>query len=243
MFVAYNPLTLTSEEHLIVFMSTHRPILSTNEIYHLYNRAIGKEPVFISKQFLNKILQITNYYRYLQRISFSDFNRMTITLQQNYMASIINKPPLIEVYVFSFMPNHFHFLVKQLQDKGISLFLSNIQNSFAKNYNLINDRNGSLFEHNFKAKRIMNNEEFIHVSRYIHINHVTSRIIEFDQLLTYPWTSLPFYLNSGNPQGSHLINTKPILNYFKTPEKYLRFLENQVEYQRKLKEIKDLLLD
>src|SRR3989344_3194304 len=248
MFVAYNPLTLTSEEHLIVFMSTHRPILSTNEIYHLYNRAIGKEPVFISKQFLNKILQITNYYRYLQRISFSDFNRMTITLQQNYMASIINKPPLIEVYVFSFMPNHFHFLVKQLQDKGISLFLSNIQNSFAKNYNLINDRNGSLFDHSFKAKRIANSEEFIHVSRYIHINHVTAGIISFEQLLTYSWSSLPVYLASGNPQGSlhsfasQFINTKSILDHFKTPEKYLKFLKNNVNYQRKLHKIKRLLL-
>ena len=224
-------------------MSTHRPLLSTNEIYHLYNRTIGKEVIFTSEILLDKMLELVNYYRFRQHLSFSIFKRLENNLQQNYLKSIIKNPPLIEIYVYSFMPNHDHFLLKQLQDKGVSVFLSNIQNSFAKNYNLINDRNGSLFEHNFKAKRIMNNEEFIHVSRYIHINHVTSRIIEFDQLLTYPWTSLPFYLNSGNPQGSHLINTKPILNYFKTPEKYLRFLENQVEYQRKLKEIKDLLLD
>ena len=221
-------------------MSTHRPILSTNEIYHLYNRTIGKEPVFLSKQFLDKILHITNYYRFIQQISFSDFNRMTLTLQQNYMASIINKPPLIEVYVFSFMPTHFHFLVKQLQNKGISLFLSNIQNSFAKKYNLINDRNGSLFEHNFKAKRITNNEEFIHVSRYIHLNHVTSKIIEFNQLLTYEWTSLPCYLNN---QTNKYVNTRLILEYFKTPEKYLKFLKNNVDYQRKLKVIKKLLQD
>ena len=92
----------------------------------------------------------------------------------------------------------------------ISGFLSNIQNSFAKNYNLINDRNGSLFEHNFKAKRIMNNEEFIHVSRYIHLNHVTSRIIEFDQLLTYEWTSLPCYLNENL---NKFVNTQPISDW------------------------------
>ena len=227
-------------------MATHRPILATNEIYHLYNRTIGKEDILTSKILLDKILELVNYYRFRQRLSFSIFKRLEETLQQNYLKSIINNSPLIEMYVYSFMPNHYHFLVKQLQDKGISTFLSNIQNSFAKNYNLINDRNGSLFQHNFKAKRITNNEEFIHVSRYIHINHVTAKIIEFDQLLTYPWTSLPYYLNSGNPQGSQItpiINTRPLLDYFKTPEKYLKFLKNNVDYQRKLKVIKKLLLD
>ena len=221
-------------------MSTHRPILSTNEIYHVFNRSIGKEIIFSLEKFLNKILRIVDYYRFNQRLKYSEFIRLSRDLQQNYLSSIINNPPLIDIYVYSFMPNHFHFLVKQMQDKGISQFLSNIQNSFAKNYNLINDRNGSLFEHSFKAKRITNNEEFIHVSRYIHINHVTARIIEFDQLLTYEWTSLPCYLNS---QTNKFVNTRPILDYFKTPEKYLRFLKNNVDYQRKLKVIKDLLLD
>lgn len=221
-------------------MSTHRPILSTNEVYHLYNRSIGKEIIFASKQFLDKILQITNYYRYRQELSFSVFNRKTYTFQQNYLSRVFNQPPLIEIYVYSFMPNHYHFLVKQLQDKGISSFLSNMQNSFAKNLNLINDRNGSLFEHNFKAKRVKSNEEFIHISRYIHLNHATSGIIEFNQLRTYEWTSLPCYLNE---ETNKFVTTKPILDYFKTPEKYLKFLKNNVDYQRKLKRIRDLLLD
>ena len=221
-------------------MATHRPILATNEIYHLYNRTIGKEDIFTSKILLDKILELVNYYRFRQRLSFSIFKRLEETLQQNYLKSIINNSPLIEMYVYSFMPNHYHFLVKQLQDKGISTFLSNIQNSFAKNYNFIDDRNGSLFEHNFKAKRITNNEEFIHVSRYIHINHVTSKIIEFNQLLTYEWTSLPCYLNN---QTNKYVNTRLILEYFKTPEKYLKFLKNNVDYQRKLKVIKKLLQD
>ena len=221
-------------------MSTHRPILATGEIYHLFNRSVGKEVTFASKNYLDKILQITNYYRYPQDLSFSIFNRKTPTFQQDYLKRIYRKFPLIDIYVFSFMSNHYHLLVKQLQDNGISLFLSNIQNSFAKNFNLINDRHGSLFDHNFKAKRIVNNEEFIHVSRYIHINHVPAGIIEFDQLLTYEWTSLPCYLDE---KMNKFVNTKPILDYFKTSEKYLKFLKNNVNYQKKLDKIEKLLLD
>jgi len=221
-------------------MASHKIFLSTGEIYHVFNRSIGKAAIFNSSEYLNKILEIVNYYRFSQRLRLSKYNLMSESLQNEYMANIVKSSPLIEIYVYSFMTNHYHLLIKQLQAKGISRFLSNIQNSFAKYFDLKNDRNGGLFQASFKAKRITNNEEFIHVSRYIHLNHVTSRIIEFDQLLTYEWTSLPCYLNENL---NKFVNTQPILDYFKTPEKYLRFLKNQVDYQRKLKKIKDLLLD
>lgn len=138
------------------------------------------------------------------------------------------------------MPNHFHLLLKQLQNQGISRFLSDIQNSYAKYYNLKNDRNGGLFQNNFKAKRIRNNEEFIHVSRYIHLNHTTSSIINFEQLLSYEYTSVHCYLKNKN---NTLINTKLILDYFKSPQMYLKFLSDQVDYQRKLKSIKEVMTD
>ncbi|OGK09555.1 hypothetical protein A2767_06005 [Candidatus Roizmanbacteria bacterium RIFCSPHIGHO2_01_FULL_35_10] len=221
-------------------MASHKIVLATNETYHLFNRSIGKVDIFSNLDNLNKILEVVNYYRYPQRIKLSRYNSMLESQKSEYLSTIIKNPPLIDIYVFSFMPNHFHLLAKQLQDKGITIFLSNIQNSFAKYFDLKNDRNGGLFQRSFKAKRITNNGEFIHVSRYIHINHVTSRIIEFEQLKTYEWTSLPCYLNE---KLNKFVNTKPILDYFKTPEKYLKFLENNVDHQRKLKKIKDLLLD
>ena len=222
-------------------MASRKIFLSTNEIYHIFNRSIGKVNIFKDRENLNKFLEIVNFYRYPQRIKLSRYNQISEPEKNQYMAGILKNPPLVDIYVNSFMPNHFHFLLKQLQDKGITKFISNIQDSFAKYYNLKYDRQGSLFQKSFKAKMVMNNDEFIHISRYIHINHVTAGIIEFEELLSYEWTSLPFYLNSKKP--NEFINTKPILDYFKTPEKYLKFLKNNVNYQRKLKKIKDLMLD
>lgn len=221
-------------------MTTYRPILATNETYHVYNRTIGNTSVFSNYDDLNKFLEIVNYYRYQQRIKLSEFKTATLSFQHTYLQNILKQTPLIDINVFSFMPNHFHFLLKQLEEKGISRFLSNIQNSFAKNFNRKNERDGGLFKNSFKAKRIISNEEFIHVSRYIHLNHVTSRLLEFDQLLSYEWTSLPCYLNRNI---NKFVNTKPILDYFKTSDKYINFLKNNVDYQRKLKEIKELMLD
>lgn len=221
-------------------MTDHKTILSTGEIYHLYNRSIGKEKIFNTLDYLYKIEEIVNYYRFSQRLRLSKFNLMTESQKHDYMLSVNKSLPLVEIYIHSFMPNHFHFELKQLQDRGIIKFISNVQNSFAKCFNLENDRNGGLFQTSFKAKRITTNEEFIHVARYIILNHVTANIIDFNKLISYEWTSLPCYLSESL---NKFINTKPLLDYFKTSQKYLKFIENQVDYQRKLKKIKDLLLD
>ena len=122
------------------------------------------------------------------------------------------------------MPNHYHFLLKQLQNNGIKKFISNFQNSYSKSFNLINKREGSLFLHSFKSKIITSEEAFIHVCRYIHINHVSSYIIEFDQLTNYPFSSYSWYLN-------------------KNVNRFIKFHEDQVDYQRRLKEIKNMLLE
>lgn len=221
-------------------MTTHRPILSTNEFYHIFNKSIANQTIFNDVHYLNKIIKIVNYYRFKQKIKLSKFYLLPNRIQNEYIEEAHESLPLVEIYSFAFMPNHYHFLLRQSQDKGISRFISNIQNSFAKNFNLINDRNGSLFQTGFKSRRIITNEDFIHISRYIHLNPVTSRIINFKKLLNYPFTSLSWYLNNNL---NKFISTEYLLNHFQKLNNYVKFLKNQAEYQQKLKEIKDLLIE
>lgn len=221
-------------------MTLKRPTPTTGEIYHIYNKSIATENIFGNLNYLNKILKIINFYRYDQRIRLSFFNKMGKNRQRNYLLELKNAQPLIDIYAQSFMPNHYHFLLKQLQDSGIKKFISNIQNSYAKFFNIINNREGSLFLNSFKFKRITKEEDFLHVCRYIHINHATSRLIEFNQLATYPFCSYSWYLDS---RLNKFINADLILNHFRSKDDFVKFHQNQVDYQRRLKEIKDLLLE
>jgi putative transposase len=221
-------------------MATHRPILTSGGIYHLFNRTINNENIFSSTQYISKFLEIVNYYRFYQTFRLSCFLKLLPQQQQEILDSRKNKEPLVEIYSYSFMPNHFHFLIKQLKDKGLSYFASNIQNSFAKYYNLINNRNGGLFQNSFNTKIIDSTEEFIHVSRYIHLNPVTSYIIDFEQLKKDIRTSFPCYINK---KFNTFVSTDMILSHFKTPDRYISFVKNQINYQRTLKSIKNLLLD
>lgn len=221
-------------------MTTHRPILATDEIYHIFNRTNGKENALSNTRNLSKFLEIIDYYRYYQPFRLSKFKSLPYQAQQEFLISRKSKMPVVEIYSFAFMPNHFHFLIKQLKTKGISYFASNIQNSFAKYYNLKTDRDGGLFQSSFKAKIIHTIEEFIHVSRYIHLNPVTLEIIDFEELRTYPWTSFSWYIND---RLNLFVSKDTIVNHFKRIERYVSFVKNQVNYQRTLRKIKKLLLD
>jgi|SRR3989344_2796183 len=215
-------------------------VLTTSEIYHIFNRSIAKQNIFGSKYMLNKVLEIIDFYRFPQEIRLSKFNKLPKEKKQSYFENYRNKNPFVEIYAFAFMPNHFHFLLKQIHENGIIKFISNYQNSFAKFFNLKNNRNGTLFENSFKAKRIESDEQFLHVSRYIHLNPVTSYIIRIKDLDTYPYTSFPIYLNNS---ANILIEDKFIKSFFKSIEDYKKFVFDQADYQRQLDSIKDLIME
>lgn len=221
-------------------MPRRNVVLADGEIYHVFNRSIAKENIFFSQGNLRKAIEIIEYYRFPQKLRLSKFKALPRELKGEYLNAQKNVIPLVEIYCFSFMPNHYHFLLKQLQDKGILQFISNFQNSFAKVFNLKNERDGALFQNSFKAKRIETEEQLVHVSRYIHLNPVTSYLIDFKNLANYSWTSFPMYLN-GNSES--FINTEFILKLFGTKEKYRQFVADQINFQRELAIIKDLIME
>lgn len=217
-----------------------REILASGEIYHTYNRSVGNEDILIGKRELERALGLIDYYRFPQRIKYSEFIRLPIKLRKEYNKEFKKKKPLVEIYAYALMSDHYHLLLKQLQDEGIKVYLSIFQNSFAKYFNIKHDRNGGLFQSPFKAKRIVKDEILLHVSRYIHLNPVTSYVIDYQQLNTYPWTSYLHYLEK---RDNDLINTDFITNISGSRKRYEDFVMNQVDYQRKLRQIRKFLLE
>ena len=222
-------------------MSGKRNLILTNgETYHVLNRSIASEEIFINRRELSRALNLIDYYRFPQKLSFSKFKKLSIETRSNYISEIKRKyKAFVEIYTFAFMPDHYHLLLKQIQDNGIRTFASNFQNGFAKYHNLKNKRDGSLFKSPFRTKWISSDEVFLHVSRYIHLNPVTSYLIEYKDLETYPWTSYPFYLGG---LKSDMLNSEFLLKIAGEKDNYGKFVSNQVDYQRRLKKIKSLLL-
>lgn len=171
---------------------------------------------------------------------YSKFKLLSLEQQKDYLVTLHKKRPLVEIYSYALMPNHYHFLIKQLQDYGIRIFISNFQNSFAKYFNTKSDRHGSLFQNPFKGRWVGTDEEFLHISRYIHLNPVTSFLIEFKDLFSDIKTSFTDYATE---RVTEMIVTEPILGIVGSKKKYIEFVSDQVDYRRKLHMIKYLIME
>ena len=221
-------------------MPYRRIVFAPNEVYHILNRGVAGLPIFNTDRKHSRFMELVDYYRFDTSLSFSHFNRLEKEKRTEFLQNMkSDNKKLIEIYAFCLIPNHFHFLVKQLEERGIPKFLSNIQNAYARFYNLRNERKGPLFEAMFKGVRIENDEQLLHVSRYIHLNPSSSFLVEIGNLDTYEWSSLPVYLDKTD---SDLVNKDFVLKIFGNKNKYKDFVYNQAEYQRSLEKMKHLTL-
>lgn len=212
--------------------------LVTNEIYHVFNRGINRQPTFTNRWEYQRAMETIKFYRFANPpIRLSQFLRLEDQRRNDMLQILESKDRLIEILCYCFMPNHFHFLVKQKKDNGIAKFLSNFQNSYTRYFNVKHQRDGALFLDQFKAVRIETDEQLLHVSRYIHLNPYTGYIIKLPAVLeTYQWSSFPDYIKNTNT----FIERNVVLEFFRGVDRYKQFIFDQADYQRTLKEIEHL---
>lgn len=207
--------------------------LVNGEFYHLFNRGSNKQNIFLRPRDYQRFIQTFYYYQFIgPKPSFSKFTKHKLTTFKP-----LSENRLVEVHCYCLMPNHFHFLVRQMKNNGISIFLSQISNSYTKYFNLKYDKVGALLQGVFKSVRIESDEQLIHLSRYIHINPQVSGLAK--NINDYPWSSLSEYTSA----CSGICLTNSILEYFSTKEEYKKFLEDQIEYGETLEALKHHVID
>jgi putative transposase len=224
-------------------MPRRRVVLATGEYYHLINRGNASQPTFLNIRDYQRFLTTINYYQHdslLLRLS--KFLLLSKEKKAKYIENLIEKGNLIvNINCFCLMPNHFHLLIKQAKDKGISKFMSQLQNSYTKYFNVKRKRIGSVFQGQFKAVRVETDEQLIHLSRYIHLNPYSSFVVKSkEELQIYPWSSLPDYLGKSKYP---FLKKKIVSDFFESSKRYQKFIFDQADYQRSLEEIKHLAFD
>lgn len=216
--------------------------LVNDQIYHVLNRGINHQPTFLDKLDYKRAMLVLDFYSFdnlptklSKFLVLSNDNRVKI---MEKLRKENNK--IVEIIAFCLMPNHFHLLLKQIKDNGISKYLANLQNSYTRYFNTKRERDGSIFLDQFKAVLISTEEQLVHVSRYIHLNPYTSYVTRsLEDLWKYPWASLSEYLGD----GPGICQPELILNFFKNLKDYQDFIKNQADYQRQLHKIQHLILE
>ncbi|MBI4038195.1 transposase [Candidatus Daviesbacteria bacterium] len=222
-------------------MAYRKTPVVNGEIYHVYNRSNGQQEIFLSAKDYQRAMEVFRFYLFGKpSLRFSFYNRLPKDQKPKYLEGLYLGKPIVDIIGFCLMPNHFHFLLKGLEGKGINQFISNFQNSYAKYFNIKMTRTGSLFQQNFRAVRIESDEQLIHVSRYIHLNPITAFLVRtMEELEHYQWSSYPDYIQ----RGKTYIKKGVVLDHFRSIADYKQFMANQIDYQRKLDRIKHLLME
>lgn len=205
--------------------------LINGEYYHIYNRGVNKMPIFQDLRDYKRFYKSITYYQIKgPKPSFSRFNPILHKLDLN------NK--IVEIIAYCFMPNHYHLLLRQIEENGITEFMGKIGNSYTKYTNIKRGRVGPIFQGEFKSVLIESNEQLLHLSRYIHLNPLVSGIT--DSLGKYVWSSYPEYLGL---TGSNICAKGIILDQYKNSQDYNQFVLDQADYGVELERIKHQLLD
>jgi len=203
-----------------------------NAYYHVFNRGVEKRDIFMEENdYLTFLYYLSAYLLPLEKV-LEKYPDLPMRLTGKSLADEI------ELIAYCLMPNHFHLLLKQKTQDGIPKLLKQLTNAYTLYFNQKTNRVGALMQGRYKAAPVTEDNLFIHLVRYIHLNPVVAGISP--TLENYRWSSYPDYL--GQPVEL-LVSKKKVLDYFPSVGAFKGFHEDQADYERTLEKIKDLSID
>lgn len=191
-----------------------------NQIYHIYNRGVDKRKVFLKDvdylRFLHDMFELNNKERD-PNIGHYFKKNQNMKVQPSYLE---RRPRelLVEVLVFCLMPNHYHLILKQKKENGISKFMQKIGTGYTMSFNNEYNREGSLFQGRFKAVLVDKDPYLIHLLNYIHFNPLKLPYCNNSNLEKYRWNSFPDYI--GKKNFPSITSREFLLNFYGSEERY-----------------------
>lgn len=201
--------------------------ITEGEYYHLYNRGVNKQNIFLDRR---------DYLRFLFGVLCFQFPLPAYHIPRAVTYFIRHSAPNIldklstqivaargvELIAFTLMPNHFHLIVYESREGGISRYMQRLLDAYTKYFNAKYQKSGHLFQGPFQAVHVEDNEQLLYLSAYLHQNPR-----ELKQWRSreekYPWSSYQDYLEQ-NRWGTFL-KAGIIQEQFKDAEEYQKIVQ------------------
>jgi len=219
-------------------MSSREIPLVNGEMYHIFTKSIAGFKIFNSPSDFRRMLNTLIFYSYEKTpCKLSLFlKRQDIT--NSKPALEFGSQKIVEIIAYCIMPTHIHLILKQLKDEGISKYINLILKSYSKYFNEKHARKGPLWESRFKNVLVETEEQFLHLTRYIHLNPSTAYLV--DKPDNWEFSSYKEYLRK-TENNATVCN---FLNYlYMDTFSYENFVNNFIDYERTISKIKHLILD
>jgi putative transposase len=193
---------------------------SIGEFYHIYNRGTEKRKIFLSKTDYERFVSLLYLCNSKESVQIGPTKK---SLEDILLVNRDNQ--IVDIGAYCLMPNHFHLLLHESIEDGISKFMQKLTTAYTMYFNKKNERTGALFQGVFKAEHANNDEYLKYLFAYIHLNPVKINEPNWKEdgikniktvnklLINYPYSSYHEYSGS-NRLEKKIINKEAFPEYF-----------------------------
>lgn len=214
-----------------------------NNFYHVFNRGVEKRKIFLTNK---------DYQRFLLLLFFCNGSvpiQMKEILRQGFsqgpsLGKFERGKQLVDIGAYCLMPNHFHLLLKERVENGVTNFMRKLCTGYSMYFNIKNNRVGSLFQSRFGAQHLDKDIYLKYIFAYIHLNPIKlaepswkeenyfknlKNVKEAEKFLeNYYWSSYGKYIGKNNTDP--ILNTRAFPKYFDNIKEFKNFINNWLNY-------------
>lgn len=191
---------------------------SKGEHYHIFNRGTDKRETAVDEEDRRRFFQSIEEFNTTAPIG-SIYENSFLKSKNSKLGSSASK--LVNFICYCVNPNHYHFLLEQVAEEGISKFMHRLGTGYTKYFNKKYKRSGVLFQGAFKAIHIDSNEYLLHLSAYINLNNRVHRL--GSRASKSSWEEYAGKVDDG------FCEKGIILDQFKNKDDYRKFAEASLE--------------
>jgi putative transposase len=221
-----------------------KTVFVPGEFYHLYNRGTEKRTVFSNQKEYARFIALLYLANSTEPIRID--NLPSAKQGETLLKMAIEKRPLgseslVELAAYCLMPNHFHLLVREKVEGGISRFMQKLTTGYTMYFNKRHKRSGALFQGIFKSTHAGEDRYLKYLLSYIHLNPIKlidsnwkekglkSRKQAGSFLNRYAYSSYLDY--AGHDRIEQVLLDKKVLPvYFATPKKFKAEMFEWLDY-------------
>ncbi len=184
-----------------------------NEYYHVYSRGVEKRKIFLNTKDYSRFISLL--YIMNQNSSFRMDNFLRDN--KNNLTNIFKEKrqkTLVSILGYCLMPNHFHLILYEHTEGGISKFMGKLLTAYSMYFNTRYERSGPLLTRPFRSEHISKESQFMYIFSYVHLNPLSiiyktwkeegakNKKEAEDYLKNYKYSSYIDFLENNRPESA-----------------------------------------
>jgi len=227
-----------------------------DSIQHCLNRGVLKINIFNNKSDWWRFLEILRYknHAFSRKRWHSTINSLVSGTRMPWPQDEWGKQePLVNVSAYILMDNHYHLILEEVSDGGISEFVRKLANSYISYLRYKYDRDKRLFKGDYTSKEVRSDNQLRKLFVYVLVKNAFERypdglraaINDFDnayrQAVQYQFSALGGLIND---RRDDVVSPKLFSHLFRSPQEFKAFARDQMNrYGAFLSEIDNITLE